>query len=245
MLCRRKQVKMSFAWLVALLLVASLAVLGAQAVDGESNDYGPALRARLVREPRVRVESVVVATGNYIKGHLAGATYAIMDVLNGHLSTNVVVLFDGGTAPRELPKVAILLLIPSIGDDSIAHPPGRAAWRGILPYTPEKWEELKKADFEDLAKNKPELQIPLSEAIHLVEQDWLQKGVGSEAVQAGKYDAMRTGFSWMIHTLKPTDEPNVFLPAGIHEVTDDLLIFKGLSQSFRAIVTTNGEVFYQ
>ncbi|MBU1693605.1 MAG: hypothetical protein KJ726_07185 [Verrucomicrobia bacterium] len=234
---------MSIALLVALLFVASLSVLAEQAVDGARSDHSPALLARLVREPPVRVKPVVVAVGNYITGSIDTATYAVTEVLNGSLSTNVVVLFDGGTAPRELPKVAILLLLPF--SDDAAYAPGKAAWRGVFPYTPEKWEEMKKADFEELAKNKPELQIPLSEAIHLVEQDWLEKGAGSEAVQAGKYDAIRTGFGWIICTLIPTDEQNVFIPVGLHTVTDDLLIRKSTALSNRAIVTTNGEVFYQ
>lgn len=244
MLCRPKQLLINISCLATILLVASLTVLAEQAVGVASNDYGPALSARLVRAPRVRVDHVVVGKGHFVTGYLSGADYAITEVLKGNLSTNVFVMFKSGTAPSELPKVAILLLVPFIGDDSAAYPLGKAAWRGILPYTPEKWEELKKADFEELSKNKPELQIPLAEAIHLIEQEWLKKGARSEVVQSSKYDVMRTGFSWIIHTLKPTDEQNVLIPVGCHEVTDDLLIRKYGTVPSRATVATNGEVFY-
>ena len=190
--------------------------------------------------------------GNYrrsfidnVTGTVNNATYSITEVFNGQLSTNVVIMFDGSTAPAELPEEAILLLTPVHGDDSMAYALGNAAWRGIIPFTQEKWMEIKAANFDELAKNAPELRLSLKDAMKLVEQDWLNKGAGIDAVQTGKYDAIRRGFGWSIQTLKPTEDSGVFIPISIHEVSDSSGIVMHPSLSRRVVVTTNNEVFYQ
>jgi len=173
------------------------------------------------------------------------ATYAVANITNGHLASTVDVMFDGSTTPADFPTLAILVLVPSSGSDSIAGVPGNAAWRGIIPYTSEKWDEIMSSGLQGLGRNEINHQIPLSDAINRVEQYWLTKGVPPELIQSGKYDAIRTGFSWMIQTLKPTENPNVFIPAGLHEVTDDNLIGIIYSPASLAIVSTNGEVYYK
>lgn len=220
--------------------------------SGENSNLSQSLLQQLIRAPAEKIEPVVVAVGNYqrsyvdnIAGTVNNATYSIFESFNGQLSTNVVVMFDGGTAPAEFPSTAILLLTPVNGDDSLAYALGNTAGYGIIPYTQDKWAEIKAANYDELAKNKSELQLALPDAMKLVEQDWLQKGAGIDAVLTGKYDAVRRGFGWSIHTLKPTAELGVFIPICIHEVSDSAGIIMRPSLSRRVVVATNGEVFYQ
>ncbi|HOR78526.1 MAG: hypothetical protein WBK37_04895 [Kiritimatiellia bacterium] len=226
-------------------------------VKGEGEGYensssSQSLLQQLIRAPVEKIDPVVVAVGNYqrsyvdhINGTINNVTYSISESYNGQLSTNVVIMFDGGTAPVEFPNRAILLLTPVNGDDGLAYALGNVAEYGIVPFTLEKWAEVKAANYSDLAKNKAELQLALPDAMKLVEQDWLQKGAGADAVLTAKYDAVRRGYGWSIHTLKPTGELGVYVPICIHEVSDSSGIVMRPSLSRRVVVSTNGEVFYQ
>ena len=220
--------------------------------SGDNSSSGQSLLQQLIRAPLEKIDPVVVAAGNYqrsyvdnITGTVNNVTYSISESYNGQLSTNVVIMFDGGTAPVEFPNKAILLLTPVNGDDGLAYALGNVAGFGIVPFTQDKWAEVKAANFSELAKNKAELQLALPDAMKLVEQDWLQKGAGADAVLAGKYDAVRRGYGWSIHTLKPTGELGVYVPICIHEVSDSGGIIMRPSLSRRVVVSTNGEVFYQ
>lgn len=173
---------------------------------------------------RTNYMGVIIVKGDLIESGDEWADYSIDDVLKGVFTEKEIHIYFESISPKiTLPQSAILILM-SVG--GVAYEAiGNEAWRGILPYSEEKWEELRNTPLDEISRTPPGKEFPLSDAIRLVQQAWSAKDeFGNDDLANCKYQAVRTNFGWYILLLHPTDDPREYMPMTIHYVSDEGVI---------------------
>jgi len=136
-------------------------------------------------------------------------SYAIYDLLSinrGPLNGNTVMAhFYASTLQEPLPEDAILILhtlhYNDIQNTRTYCAVGLEAWRGVLPFSEEKWNEICETPSSVLGQSSPEDRLPLDRAIQIASQaarrHYEQDGLSVQQTQLDD-KALRNNFSWVI-----------------------------------------------
>lgn len=214
------------------------------AEQSENNSYPhhteriSSVEPALILSVRTNLDTIVLLKGHLIDGGSDYADYGIDVTTDDRIlkdENGLTVFFSEGSLHYALPSEAILLVELPISTATTVI--GNEAWRGIIPYSQEKWDELKGMRKEDFSKSPPDKEIPVGRAIALVEQAWMKKdGFPPEVMALLRYQAVRRNFGWLIAPLYPTDDQKVYERMAIHYVSDEgqiLMETSGLGERIR------------
>lgn len=165
---------------------------------------------------------VVVANGILISETNNSCSYKLLDVWYGVVPTNVVrVVFCPDTFPKTgFPEKAILILekaecfpanwLFALGED---------ASLGVLPYSAERWSEIKKTSLAVLSQTPVDRRITRDKAIVLATERVTKEGRprNGEIMQC---DALRNNFGWTVYVTF-MQQSNRFI------IGDDIIILVG------------------
>jgi hypothetical protein len=153
----------------------------------------------LKKQPIVLIASgLLVSTDASFPG---SCSYRLMDVWYGRSSTNVVsVWFNRNTVPGEgCPTNAILILQKGEGSaTNFLFALGDDASLGILPYSVDKWNEIKSRTPAELSQTRPEDRISRDKALDIALKAVAKEG-RPRSDETLKCDAIRYNFGWDVY----------------------------------------------
>ena len=134
------------------------------------------------------------------------AVYELSAIARGPLKGNhVKVHFHASSLHNPLPEDAILILHTlhyNVTRNTRTYCAiGLEAWRGIIPYSQEKWEEISRMQSSDLSRSAMKDRLPLKRAIQTAYQQtrrfYKKDGISVLRTQVDK-KVLRNNFSWVI-----------------------------------------------
>lgn len=136
---------------------------------------------------------------------LSSAVYDLSTIDRGPLKANRVSVHFYASTLTSLPEEAILILHTlhyNVTRNTRTYCAiGLEAWRGVIPYSQEKWEEISRMQSSDLSRSAMKDRLPLKRALQTAYQQtrrfYKKDGISVLRTQVDK-KILRNNFSWVI-----------------------------------------------